>query len=45
MWRLRVGDLTLNGVDVGFDMPIGGEDVEVAIEIKIEEEACEGKRQ
>ena len=45
MWGLRVGDLALDGVNVGFDMPVGGEDVEVAIEIEVEEETCEGKRQ
>ena len=42
---LRVGDLRLDAVDVVGDVPVGGEDVEQAVVVGIEEEAREGQRQ
>ena len=45
MRELGVSDLALDGVDVGLNMSVGGEDVKVAIKIKVEEEAAKGERQ
>ena len=45
MRGLGVGNLRLDGVNVGFDVSVGGEDVEVAVEVEVEEETCEGERQ
>ena len=42
---LRVGDLRLHGADVVGDVAVGGEDVEQAVEVDVEEEAGERQRQ
>jgi DUF1680 family protein len=39
--QLRVSDLRLDAVDIGFDMPIGDEQVRTAIEVIIQEEDAE----
>ena len=45
MRRLGVGDLRLDAADVVGDVAVGGEDVEQAVEIGVEEEARERQRQ
>ena len=45
MRELGISDLALDGVDVGLNMSIGGEDVKVTIKIKVEKETGEGEGQ
>ena len=43
MRELGIGNLALDGVDVGFNVSVGSEDVKVTIKIKVEEETGEGE--
>ena len=45
VWELCISDLALDSVDVGLNMSVGGEDVKIAVQIKIEKETSEGERQ